>query len=132
MSMKKIEIDVEVHKAVEARRTSFDQNPNDILREVFKLERAANTQPAETANKRATWTTKGIQFEVGDKLQAQYKGQTYEAQVEVDGIRVNGELRKSPSSAANAITGTGVNGWKFWKYLDRERGTWRYISKLRN
>jgi hypothetical protein len=132
MSMKKIEIDVEVHKAIESLRASFDQTPNDILREVFQLEQTEARQATEPANQAATWTTKDVQFEVGDKLQANYKGQLIEAEVVEGGLQVNGSVYHAPSTAACEVTGTSVNGWKFWKYLDRERGTWRYISELRS
>ena len=36
-AMKAIEIDVDVHRAIESRRTDFDQSHNDILREAFNL-----------------------------------------------------------------------------------------------
>jgi len=32
-----IEIDIDVHRAIEARRTSFQERPNDILRGVFGI-----------------------------------------------------------------------------------------------
>lgn len=35
--MKAIEIDLDVHRAIEARRTDFGQSHNDILREAFNL-----------------------------------------------------------------------------------------------
>ena len=35
--MKAIEIDIDVHRAIEARRTDFGQSHNDILRETFNL-----------------------------------------------------------------------------------------------
>ena len=39
MILAPIEIDIEVHKAIEARRLSFDERPNDILRREFGLKR---------------------------------------------------------------------------------------------
>lgn len=41
-----IEIDIDVHRAIEARRTDFGQSRNDILREVFGM-RSGLTEPAE-------------------------------------------------------------------------------------
>ncbi len=40
-----INIDIDVHRAIEARRKSFDQSQNSILREVFGLPSAA-TKPS--------------------------------------------------------------------------------------
>ncbi len=37
LQTKTIEIDIDVHCAIEARRTTFDQSENAILREVFSL-----------------------------------------------------------------------------------------------
>ena len=45
---KKIEIDIDVHRAMERQRTSFDQSPNDILREVFKLPTTRIPAPPST------------------------------------------------------------------------------------
>ena len=42
---KPIEIDIDVHRAMERQRTSFDQSPNDILREVFKLPATQTPDP---------------------------------------------------------------------------------------
>ena len=52
---KKIVIDLEVHAKIESRRTSFDQSPNDILREVLDLRdtldsRESATQPTIAIN----------------------------------------------------------------------------------
>ena len=41
-----IDIDIEVYRAIETRRKSFGQSPNDILRETFGL--SASVQPAQT------------------------------------------------------------------------------------
>ena len=35
--MNAIDIDIDVHRAIEARRTDFGQSHNEILREVFNL-----------------------------------------------------------------------------------------------
>ena len=37
MQSKKIEIDVDVNREIEGKRTSFNQSPNEILREIFGL-----------------------------------------------------------------------------------------------
>lgn len=69
------------------------------------------------------------------KIQAIYKGETYEALlVNVDGeIMWNGTSFPTPSNAAKAIVEwKTVNGWDFWKYWDAKQGKWEKIGNLRN
>lgn len=53
-----IEIDIDVHRAIEARRVTFDQSPNDILRTVFRVSEAApgpsGTMPPTPSTTRRT------------------------------------------------------------------------------
>ena len=56
-----IHIDIEVHRSIEARRTSFSQSHNDILRSVFDLPVATplvqpNKSPSSTQRRRRTGT----------------------------------------------------------------------------
>ncbi|HEX3653977.1 MAG TPA: hypothetical protein VHU18_14250 [Rhizomicrobium sp.] len=39
----KIEVDLEVHKAIEAERQSFTESANDILRRIFRLRKEGST-----------------------------------------------------------------------------------------
>jgi len=50
VKMRSIQVDVDVHKAIEARRSSFDQTDNDILRERFGLT-PPSRPPIERANR---------------------------------------------------------------------------------
>lgn len=68
---------------------------------------------------------------------ARYKGARYDA--ELDMTRINGGrgaciMRQgkmlTPSKAAHEITGTSVNGWRFWKYHRPDR-TEGMIDELR-
>lgn len=59
----------------------------------------------------------------GTKLQARYKGQQYAATVEVaDGATTyrlaDGRAFSSPSAAGGGITGSNVNGWRFWSVVE--------------
>ncbi|MGO9302185.1 MAG: hypothetical protein ACLP3R_00590 [Candidatus Korobacteraceae bacterium] len=47
---RQIEIDFDVHKQIEAIRTSFQEAPNDVLRRVFKLPAGTNSQAPGTQN----------------------------------------------------------------------------------
>jgi site-specific DNA-methyltransferase (adenine-specific) len=51
---------------------------------------------------------------------------TATATIAENGIILNGHTYSSPSGAARAVTGNGVNGWVFWKLPSgRSLGTLR-------
>jgi hypothetical protein len=74
-------------------------------------------------------------------IRFRYKGKLYIAHVRKDGWitfaaesaeakRLQGKEFKSPSSAASAITGRAMNGWRCWKY-ERSPGEWVFLDELR-
>jgi len=73
-----------------------------------------------------------VQFANGTRFTAQYKGATYNAEIK-DGVWVgsDGVARTSPSAAASAISGTNVNGWKFWFVKRPEDSDWQRMDDLR-
>ena len=57
----------------------------------------------------------------GKVIYASYKGQDYKAWVRTNGgIRFNGRTYDSPSGAGKAIRKKETDGWRFWKYKDKE------------
>jgi hypothetical protein len=48
-------------------------------------------------------------------LRSRYKGKEYVAEVKNNKIWVQGKGHNAPSPAAGAITGSSVNGWRFWE-----------------
>lgn len=57
--LRSIQVDIDVHKAIEGRRSSFDQSENDILREVFGL-----TAPLKAPPQRPTRSSGDGRFRV--------------------------------------------------------------------
>jgi hypothetical protein len=60
---------------------------------------------------------------VGTVLKGKFKGNPYSARVVKDksspvgrAIKYDGNLYKSMTAAAEAITKQSVNGWRFWKF----------------
>jgi len=47
-------------------------------------------------------------------FRAIYKGVTYIAEVKYGRLELKGEPMNSLSEAANFVTNTTVNGWRFW------------------
>jgi hypothetical protein len=65
------------------------------------------------------------------KLRATYKGQTHLAEIRAGAwLGADGVTRTSPSDAASSISGTNVNGWRFW-HVQRPGDVWRRLDELR-
>src|SRR5260370_15164699 len=56
-----------------------------------------------------------------------YREREVDAIVERGGIRVKGKLFASPSAAAEAVVGSPVNGWFFWRF----EGSWERVTSPR-
>ena len=71
-------------------------------------------------------------FPEGTRFRANYKGQSYFAEVR-DGkwVGQDGVQRSSPSEAASAITGNNVNGWRFWLVQMPEDPAWRKMDEFK-
>ena len=72
-------------------------------------------------------------FPNGTRFRATYKGRTFAAEIR-DGcwIGSDGLVRTSPSAAAGAISGTNVNGWRFWHGLLPETSNWRRLDEFKS
>lgn len=139
-----IEIDFDVFKALTALRESERDSYNSVIRRLLRLPRIApenallrgaqgssDAQPnalASAARESSSARTRNallealdgawfgnVHFAEGTQFRATYKGQTYFAEIR-DGRWTgrDGVVRTSPSDAASAISGTNVNGWRFW------------------
>jgi hypothetical protein len=131
--MRTIEIDFDVFKAITARRPSENVSENDVLREVFGLPRKAPSPAPASPEPIAAgdWVTKGVRFPAGTEFRAIYKGQTFLARVEGGALVLNGKRYDSPSPAAVSITGSAVNGWRFWEARLPGQAGWKMIESMR-
>ena len=71
-------------------------------------------------------------FPEGTKFRATYKGKTYLAEIR-GGTWVgdDGIVRRSPSDAAGAISGTNVNGWRFWHAQIPPSEDWHRLDEFK-
>ena len=128
METTQISIDLDVYKAIQQRLESFTDNPNQVLRKIFGLEATqekASPPPGQGIH------VGGVHLKEGLKLRSRFKGRMLEAEVRNGKIHYDGREYTSPSGAAVAATGTSVNGWRFWQYLDGTSGGWRPLTVLR-
>ncbi len=112
--MPQIDIDFEVFKELTSRRRTEAVTYNDVVRDLLKLPKSAKS--AKPAAIGRPWVVSDTSFPAGSEFMADYKGKTY------SGISQDGKLELSdgakfttPSAAAIHITGSNVNGWRFWK-----------------
>jgi hypothetical protein len=62
------------------------------------------------------WMVSSTSFPSGSEFEAEYKGKRYSGVVKSGRLELNdGHKFTTPSAAAFHITGTKVNGWRFWK-----------------
>ncbi len=113
--MPQIEIDFEVFKELTNRRPTEAVTYNNVIRDLLKLPKPAKSTKSG-ANGSRPWVVSDTSFPAGSEFMADYKGKTF------SGIARDGKLELSdgakfttPSAAAIHITGSNVNGWRFWK-----------------
>jgi hypothetical protein len=151
-----IEIDFEVFKALTAKRESEADSYNNVIRRLLQLPIANTSPPKELPQNALLRRMVGVPveqgrptvlnallgagalfgntfFPEGSLFRANYKGRTYYAQIK-DGVWLgqDGVKRSSPSEAAGAISGTNVNGWRFWHVQRPGDADWVRMDELKS
>lgn len=71
-------------------------------------------------------------FPNGTQFRATYKGRTFRAHIRNERwLGDDGQERHSPSEAASAISGTSVNGWRFWYAKRPHEEDWHRLDEFR-
>jgi hypothetical protein len=137
-----IEIDLDLHKLIEADRRSFDEPARAVLRRLLKLDPASKAGPPvagnDTKSAGRSWSDGGITLPHGTLVRMRYgRDQLYEGQI-IDGKWVvGGRSFATPSGAASelAVTKDGaktrLNGWNYWEVKRVEDGDWVRLQSLR-
>jgi len=148
MSVKfQIDVSLPVFKAMTARLEE-GQTHDDILRELLEIDSIVEPEPEQQMNAvssfgegfqqalheqsgRGGFFSRGLCLPNGTQLRARYKGKEYRAKiVKNQWISERGVPQTSPSGAATTITGTNVNGLRFWEAKRPEDGAWRRLDIL--
>ena len=130
--MHTIEVDFDVFKQLTVRRPTESVSYNDVIRELLGLSQQQESEVKGSIDSSSNdWIVKGVRFPSGTRFQANYKGQLWTGRVESGALVVTGKRYDSPSAAAVAITGSAVNGWRFWKCLLPGKTTWILLESLR-
>jgi hypothetical protein len=127
--MATIEVDFEVYKALTAKRAAESVTYNEVIRQLlgFGSNSSSNGHVAG-----AGVVFKGVEFPEGTQFRATYKGKTYTGEIK-GGVWIDskGKPQSSPSQAAYNITGSGINGWRFWECSRPSDPSWILIDNLR-
>ncbi len=141
--MRSIEVDFDVHRAIENERRGFDELPNAALRRLLGLAASSaadvgsGTPLPTAADGGRPWIGEGVTLPHGTRVRFTYSGRRYEGEI-ADGFwLVDGERGTSPSGAASAVARTKANkptnldGWKYWQAMRPGDEEWTSISELR-
>lgn len=131
--MQTIDIDFEVFKALTIRRETESVTYNDVLRRLLGLEvsekREQMQSSAELGAGAGGFNLRGLVLPNGTKLRVIYKGTLHTAEIKGNRwVDERGNEHASPSAAATHITGTTVNGWRFWEAKRPSDPTWRKLD----
>jgi hypothetical protein len=126
-----IDIDFEVFKALTALRKRESHTYNDVLRDLLRLKPAADESSAPSASPKGLLLRGGLFLPDGTRLRVTYKGIEYLAEIR-NGRWIDqaGTEHASPSAAAQHITKTNVNGWRFWEAKRPSDVDWRKLDTL--
>jgi hypothetical protein len=139
MQFRTIEIDFDVHRAIENARRGFHDSANDALRRLLKLpEPDGSPGPADaTPQVKRPWRDDGVDLPHGTAVRMEYNRRIHEGQI-VDGQWVvEGRRFDSPSGAASgvAVTKKGksprLDGWKYWRVKRPGEDHWEPLDDLR-
>jgi len=139
VQLRPIEVDVEVYRFLESRRTSFSQTHNDILRGIAELKPVTSSPPNGAGNgvDHGEWSWKGVTLPNGTKLRMSYNGQTHYGEVLQGAWHVGGAIYRTPSAAAGGVARSkkgspvSLDGWGYWEIKKPESDRWTQIDKLR-
>ncbi len=143
-----VEIDFEVFKALTAQLENETDTYNEVIRRLLGLpasEPALLPGELDTpglptppqANALSPFASGGVLFSnvyfPNDTVfRATYKGKTYRARIQQSQwVDEFGNVRTSPSDAASAISGTNVNGWRFWFVRRPTDEDWQRMDALK-
>ena len=140
-SLRSTQIDIDVHKCIEAGRESFGESQNDILRRLLGLspkKRPNGARPAVQTNKNAkAWFGKGITLPHGTQLRMEYNGHRHLGEIRDGEWLVEGKRFRSPSAAAGGVARTragkrpSLDGWIYWHVKRPTDGQWILLKAVR-
>lgn len=134
----KIPVDLEVYKALEARRESFSESHNDILRRALGIASRLATSSSPSVEEVIVWRRKGVGLPKGTRWRMSSANGEQNGQVVEGGFQYRGEVIASPSRLAKNIyrtksgEKTNLNGWRYVEVKRPGDSDWMMLSSLLN
>ena len=140
-----IPIDFEVFQSLTANLQNEQEDYNEVIRRLLKLPGSQSSflpgesdlpslpAPMNALSRQSggVWLS-NVFLPNGTLFRATYKGKTYRAWINnSQWIDEFGKVRTSPSDAASAISGTNVNGWRFWFVRRPQDEDWQRMDALK-
>lgn len=140
-----ISVDLQVYKTLTSMLHSEGQDHNAVLRDLLKLDSPIEPEVDRGPLERLAdsfaplsigssgFHSRGLFLPNGSVLRARYKGVEYTGQIlNSKWVDRDGKEHSSPSAAAHAITGTTVNGWRFWEAKLPNDAGWRRLDVIQS
>lgn len=143
-----IQVSLPVFKALTARLEE-GLTHDDIIRDLLRLDSPVEPEGGSAVQDvttifqdklgevlheqsgRGGFFSRGLWLPNGTQLRARYKQQEYLAEIRDNSwTDEGGRHHSSPSAAATAITGTNVNGLRFWEARRPTDTVWRRLDAL--
>jgi hypothetical protein len=134
----KIPVDLEVYKALEARRETFSESHNDILRKVLGIPPKASGSGTSTSEEVIVWRRKGVGLPKGTRWRMSSSHGEQNGTVVEGGFQYRGDVISSPSRLATTIyrtksgQKTNLNGWRYIEVRRPGDVDWMMLSSLLN
>lgn len=134
----KIPVDLEVYKAIEARRESFSESHNDILRRALGIASRSATASQPMPEETIVWRRKGVGLAKGTRWRMSSANGEQNGNVVEGGFQYKGEVISSPSRLATNIyrtksgRKTNLNGWRYVEVKRPGDSDWMMLSSLLN
>ncbi|TXL70748.1 hypothetical protein FHP25_33245 [Vineibacter terrae] len=136
---KQIEIDIEVYKALEAARISFEETHNDILHRVLKITPSGRTESIAApiiSPREIAWSRNGVELPEGTRWRLVTTGAERSGHVTAGYFDYQGTKFGSPSGLAMSLyrtkTGktTNLNGWRYIEVSRPGEADWILLQDL--
>ncbi len=137
-----IEIDFDIHKAIEAEREGFEEPPYLALRRLLKLPSVEKSRPDPVEKAVAgsrPWREGTVEIPHGAEARMAYQrgSQAFEGRFLNGRLVVDGKSFETLSGAASALARTkdgtipNLNGWNYWEVKVPGRNDWVPLKLLR-
>ena len=130
--MRDVQIDLDVHKRIEAARLTFEESDNDVLRRLLEID---SKRIADDGG--PPWAGKGVTLPHGTEAKMEYNGRQHTARINNGAWNADGKSFGSPSAAAGGLARTkagkrpSLDGWKYWYVRRPVDNDWTLLDTLR-